>query len=52
MMNPKQKFFQIEYPFGTLIVDEDIYYRIVKDKSKPPFSGYKKISYICYIRAA
>jgi len=30
------QFFEIEYPFGILIVDEDIYYRIVRDKNKRP----------------
>ena len=42
-------FFEIEFPFGTLIVDEDIYYRIVKDKTKRPFFKYKKFNYFCYI---
>ena len=35
-MYPELKLFKIQYPFGTLIVDEDIYYRIEKDKSKVP----------------
>jgi hypothetical protein len=36
MNDTEPKFFKIEFSFGTLIVDEDIYYRIVKDKSKAP----------------
>jgi len=43
------QFFEIEYSFGTLMVDPDIYYRIVKDKTKRPFFKYKKINYFCYI---
>jgi hypothetical protein len=41
-MNDNQpKFYEIEYPFGTLIVDPDIYYRIEKDKSKVPRPYHK-----------
>jgi len=41
---------EIEFKFGKVIIDPDIYYRIVKDKTKRPFFKYKKINYICYIR--
>jgi hypothetical protein len=42
-MNDNQpKFYEIEYPFGILIVDADIYYRIEKDKSKVPMR-YRKL---------
>jgi hypothetical protein len=40
----KPEFFKINYPFGTLIVDEDIYYRIVKDKTKRPYHKFKTLN--------
>jgi hypothetical protein len=43
MNDIEPEFFEIKYPFGTLIVDPDIYYRIVKDKTKRPFHKYKTI---------
>ncbi len=43
MQETKPAIYKIEYPFGTLIVDEDIYYRITKDKSKRPYHKYKAI---------
>ncbi len=48
MSEAKPEFFEIKYPFGTLIVDGDIYYRIVKDKSKRPYYKYKTINCINY----
>jgi len=48
--NAEPEFFEIEYPFGTLIVDPDIYYRIEKDKSKVPrpYHKYKSIRGISF----
>jgi hypothetical protein len=43
MNDTEQEIFKIEYPFGTLIVDEDIYYRIVKGEKKRPYHKYKAI---------
>ena len=50
-MNFEPKIFKIEFPFGTLIVDEDIYYRIEKDKSKVPesFRNLKPIRGIAFL---
>jgi hypothetical protein len=48
MNDTEPDFFEIKYRFGTLIVDEDIYYRIVKDKSKRPYYKYKTINCINY----
>jgi hypothetical protein len=42
MKDNQPKFYEIEYPFGILIVDADIYYRIEKDKSKVP-RRYRKL---------
>jgi hypothetical protein len=46
--NKEPEFFKINYPFGTLIVDPDIYYRIEKDKSKVPrpYHKYKTLNCI------
>ncbi|OHB58663.1 MAG: hypothetical protein A2173_00535 [Planctomycetes bacterium RBG_13_44_8b] len=41
MNDTEPEFFEINYPFGTLIVDPDIYYRIAKDKSKVPRPYHK-----------
>jgi hypothetical protein len=51
MSDAEPEFFEIKYPFGTLIVDEDIYYRIVKDKSKAPrpYHKYKSIRGISFL---
>ncbi len=43
MNDTEQEIFGLEEPFGTLLVDEDIYYRIVKDENRRPFSKYKAI---------
>jgi len=52
MNNAEPEFFKIEFPFGTLIVDPDIYYRIVKDKTKVPrpYHKYKTLNnfYFCH----
>jgi hypothetical protein len=48
MNDAEPEFFKIKYPFGTLIVDGDIYYRIVKDKTKRPYYKYKTINCINY----
>ncbi|OHB59866.1 MAG: hypothetical protein A2173_11920 [Planctomycetes bacterium RBG_13_44_8b] len=52
MRKIQSKSYKMEYYFGTLIVDEDIYYRIVRDKSKRPFSKYKKLDYFNYLRTS
>jgi len=46
--NKTPEFFEINFPFGTLIVDHDIYYRIVKDKTKVPrpYHKYKTLNCI------
>lgn len=49
MNDTEPEFFEIEFPFGTLIVDEDIYYRIVKDKSKRPYHKYKTIKCVNFL---
>jgi hypothetical protein len=49
MNDTEQEFFKIEYPFGTLIVDEDIYYRIVKDKTKRPDCKFKTLKGINFL---
>ena len=43
------EFFEINYPFGILIVDEDIYYRIVKDKTKRPYCKFKTLKGINFL---
>ena len=43
-MNARPKIYKIKFPFGTLIVDFDIYYRIVTDKIKRPYHRYKRIN--------
>jgi len=48
MNDTESEFFEINYPFGTLIVDEDIYYRIVRDKTKRPYYKYKTIRGVNY----
>ncbi|MFA5291420.1 MAG: HNH endonuclease signature motif containing protein [Phycisphaerae bacterium] len=48
MSDTEAEIFKIEYPFGTLIVDEDIYYRIVKDASKRPYNKFKPIRGISF----
>jgi hypothetical protein len=42
---------EIEFKFGKLIIDPDIYYRIVKDKSKAPrpYRKYKSIRGISFL---
>ncbi|MGA2915299.1 MAG: hypothetical protein ABSE89_04670 [Sedimentisphaerales bacterium] len=49
MDDAEPEFFEINYPFGTLIVDEDIYYRIVKDKTKRPYCKFKTIKGINFL---
>jgi hypothetical protein len=49
MNDIEQGFFKIEYPFGTLIVDEDIYYRIVKGEKKRPYHKLKTIRGISFL---
>jgi hypothetical protein len=49
MCDTEQEIFRIEYPFGTLIVDEDIYYRIVKDENKRPYHKLKTIRGISFL---
>lgn len=49
MNDTEQEIFKIEYPFGTLIVDEDIYYRIVGDEKKRPYHKLKTIRGISFL---
>ncbi|MCX5632464.1 MAG: HNH endonuclease [Phycisphaerae bacterium] len=42
------QFFQIEYSFGTLIVDEDIFCRIVRDKNKRPKFKNLNCFHLCH----
>lgn len=51
MYDAKPEIFEIKYPFGTLIVDGDIYYRILKDKSKAPrpYHKFKSIRGISFL---
>ena len=51
MCDAEPRLFKIEYQFGTLIVDEDIYYRIEKDKSKVPesFRNLKPIRGVSFL---
>ncbi len=49
MGDKKAKIFRINYPFGTLIVDEDIYYRIIKDKTKRPYCRFKTIKAVNFL---
>jgi len=48
MCDTEQEVFEIEYPFGTLIVDEDIYYRIVKGAKRRPYHKFKSIRGISF----
>jgi hypothetical protein len=38
--------------FGNVLLDPDIYYRVVKDKTKRPFCKYKKIDCFNYLRTS
>jgi len=40
---------EIEFKFGKLIVDPDIYYRIVKDEKQRPYHKYKRLKHFRYI---
>jgi len=39
---------EIEFKFGKLIVDADIYYRIVQDEKPRPYHKYKRLKYFRY----
>jgi hypothetical protein len=43
---------EIDFKFGKLIVDPDIYERIVREEAKRPLSKFKKINYLNYLRTS
>jgi hypothetical protein len=45
MNDTESEVFEIELKFGTLKVDADIYYRIVKGEKPRPYHKYKRLKY-------